>query len=104
MTASDLGINQRIWQVVSAIPAGKVATYGAVARRAGLARAARRAGYALRGLPSGTRIPWHRVVNAKGCISFPENSAPYKTQRKRLEKEGVQFKSNGSIDLRLYGW
>lgn len=104
MTDSDLGLNQRIWQVVAAIPSGNVATYGAVARKAGLARAARRVGYALRGLPNSTRIPWHRVVNAKGCISFPEGSTPHTTQRKRLESEGVQFKENGTIDLRRYGW
>ncbi len=104
MIDSDLGLNQQIWQVVSAIPPGKVSTYGAVARKAGLARAARRAGFALRGLPADSRIPWHRVVNAKGGISFPKDSESYKTQRQRLEKEGVHFRANGSIDLCLFGW
>lgn len=104
MPDSDSSINQRIWQAVAAIPSGKVATYGAIAQKAGLARAARRVGYALRGLPASTRIPWHRVVNAKGDISFPKGSTPHKTQRDRLENEGVEFKSNGAIDLRRYGW
>jgi len=104
MIAPETGINQRIWQVVTAIPPGKVATYGVVARESGLARAARRVGYALRGLPSDTRIPWHRVVNAKGCISFPEGTQSHRTQRERLEKEGIIFRANGSIDLRQHGW
>lgn len=86
------------------MPAGKVATYGAIAQKAGLARAARRVGYALRGLPTDTRIPWHRVVNAKGQISLPLGSATHAIQRERLESEGVQFALNGAIDLRRFGW
>lgn len=102
--SADHGINQRIWQVVSAIPSGRVATYGAIAQRAGLARAARRVGNALRGLPMETRIPWHRVVNAKGQISFPSNSTTHAVQRDRLVNEGVEFGSNNAIDLGRYGW
>jgi methylated-DNA-protein-cysteine methyltransferase-like protein len=97
-------MNQCIWQVVAAIPPGRVATYGQVAEKAGLSRAARRVGYALRGLPNNTRIPWHRVVNAQGRISLPEGSKPYATQRDRLEREGVVFSATGTIDLRHQGW
>jgi methylated-DNA-protein-cysteine methyltransferase-like protein len=100
----ELDTNHRIWQVVAAIPKGKVATYGDVAQKAGMARAARRVGRALRELPGNSKIPWHRVVNVQGRISLPEGSAPHNTQRNRLEKEGVVFKTNGSIDLRSYGW
>ena len=97
-------VNDRIWQVVVAIPRGKVSTYGEIAQKAGLARAARRVGAALRGLPADTRIPWHRVVNAQGKISLPEGSKSYRTQRDRLHSEGVSFKANGGIDLRQFGW
>lgn len=104
MGKSGQDINQRIWQVVAAIPAGQVATYGEVARKAGLARAARRVGFALRGLPADTHIPWHRVVNAKGHISLPPGSESHKIQRVRLEEEGVEFGLQGAINLRRYGW
>jgi methylated-DNA-protein-cysteine methyltransferase-like protein len=104
MTDSELGLNHYIWQVVAAIPPGRVATYGQVAQKAGLPRAARRVGYALRGLPNNTRIPWHRVVNAQGRISLPEGSNPHATQRDRLEREGVEFSATGTIDLRRYSW
>lgn len=104
MTDYEPGTNQRIWLIVSAIPEGKVATYGSVAQRAGIARAARRVGMALRGLPVNTRIPWHRVVNAQGRISLPEGSESHYTQRYRLETEGIPFRTNGTIDLRLYSW
>jgi len=104
MAYQEADIDQRIWQVVAAIPEGKVATYGAVAQKAGLTRAARRVGRALRGLPPETRIPWHRVINARGRISLPTGSTAHNTQRQRLEAEGVCFRSNGSIDLTRFGW
>jgi methylated-DNA-protein-cysteine methyltransferase-like protein len=97
-------INHRIWQVVASIPEGRVATYGAVAQKAGMARAARRVGRALRGLPPNTRIPWHRVVNASGKISLPAGSSSHRTQRDRLEKEGVLFGKGGKINLQQFGW
>ncbi len=99
----EADIDQRVWQVVALIPAGKVATYGDVARLAGLPGAARRVGRALRGLPGGTRIPWHRVVNASGRISLPAGSEGYRRQRRRLEAEGVTF-SNGRLSLASYRW
>ncbi len=104
MTDRESGLNQCIWQVVAAIPPGRVATYGQVAEKAGLSRAARRVGYALRGLPTNTRIPWHRVVNSQGRISLPEGSKPHATQRDRLAREGVVFSTTGTIDLRHHGW
>lgn len=97
-------INQRIWQVVALIPQGKVATYGDVARHAGLPGAARRVGAALRGLPADTRIPWHRVINAQGRISLPANSQSSYLQRERLEAEEVIFSSTAKVDLRRYRW
>ena len=104
MTNHKLDANQRIWQVIVAIPKGRVTTYGAVAKKAGMSRAARRVGQSLRRLPSNTSIPWHRVVNAQGRISLPEGSASHSTQRERLENEGVTFGKNGTISLRKYGW
>ena len=97
-------INHRIWRAVAAIPEGKVTTYGGVAQKAGIARAARRVGMALRSLPPDTSIPGHRVVNAEGRISLPEGSASHATQRARLESEGIGFGLNGKIDLRQFGW
>jgi methylated-DNA-protein-cysteine methyltransferase-like protein len=97
-------IDHRIWQVVAQIPSGRVATYGDVASRAGLPGAARRVGRALKKLPADTRIPWHRVVNARGRLSLPDQSASQYTQRERLQSEGVVFRGNRSIDLCRYRW
>ena len=60
---------QRIYAVVRRIPRGRVATYGQVAFLAGLPGHARQVGYALAALPEGSRMPWHRVLNAQGSAS-----------------------------------
>lgn len=103
MSEHEPGLNQRIWQVVALIPRGHVATYGDVARHAGLPGAARRVGYALRQLPTGSRIPWHRVINAQGRISLPAGSEGEYNQRERLAAEGVSVRK-GKISLREYRW
>ncbi|RFF31195.1 MGMT family protein [Wenzhouxiangella sediminis] len=89
---------QRIWEAVAGIPTGCVLNYGEVARRAGLPGKARLVGRALGLAPKKMALPWHRVVNAQGRISFPEDSRKAAEQRRRLEEEGVEFEG-GSIDL-----
>lgn len=98
------GINEKIWQVVLAIPVGRVCTYGEVARLAGMPGAARRVGAALKGLPEDTALPWHRVINTQGRISLPQGSPSHALQQQRLEAEGVEFKLNGAVDLRRFAW
>ena len=95
---------QRIWQVIAAIPEGRVASYGQVARLAGLGRGARQVGQALRRLPSGSSIPWHRVINAQGKISLAVGSRGHQLQRQRLEAEGVKFSLSGKVSLQLHRW
>lgn len=94
---------EKIWQVVNQIPKGKVASYGQVAKLAGLPGYARYVGYTMKSLPSGTKLPWYRVVNSKGSISFKKGTKQYLTQKALLEKEGVVF-VKGKFSLREYGW
>lgn len=101
---SPRDIDQRIWLVVAMIPEGAVATYGDVAAHAGLPGKARRVGRALRALPAGTAIPWHRVINAQGRLSLPAASASAKKQRSRLQAEGITFTGQSRIDLGVYRW
>lgn len=93
----------RIWAVVRRIPRGRVATYGQVAHEAGFPRQARLAGYALHQTPPRMKLPWQRVINAQGRISFPEGTEHYDEQRRLLEEEGVLF-LNGRINLARYQW
>jgi len=94
---------QRIWKTVGDIPSGRVASYGQVADLAGLPRRARLVGYALRVAPAGLTLPWHRVINAKGMISFPKGTDSYARQVERLADEGIEL-IGGRIDLTRYGW
>jgi methylated-DNA-protein-cysteine methyltransferase-like protein len=96
-------IAERIYRIVARIPRGSVSTYGWVAERAGLPRHARLVGHSLRRLPNNRKIPWHRVINAQGRISFPRGSAPYVLQRRRLEQEGVHM-VGGRVNLKQFGW
>lgn len=96
-------VYRMIWATVQQIPRGRVATYGQIASAAGYTRQARQTGYALHALPADSGVPWHRVINAQGRISFPPRSAPYRRQRKKLEAEGVLF-LRGRVNLQRYGW
>jgi methylated-DNA-protein-cysteine methyltransferase related protein len=86
------GALDAIWQVVCAIPRGRVSTYGAVARAAALPGRARQVGYALRVAPRELNLPWHRVVGAGGRIVFPSSSREYLEQARRLRAEGVRVR------------
>lgn len=83
--------------IVTAIPRGRVATYGMIARLAGCPGHSRHVGRALAAAPE--NIPCHRVVNAAGRTApgWPE-------QRTLLETEGVGFKANGCVDLAKWTW
>jgi methylated-DNA-protein-cysteine methyltransferase-like protein len=80
-----------------------VLTYGEVARLAGMRGRARRVGQAMRRAPGGMNLPWHRVINAQGRISFPADSSGYRQQKERLEREGVVF-LKGKVDLDKFGY
>ena len=90
-----------ILAAVRRIPRGRVSTYGEIAMVAGLPRRARLVGTVLK--HTAEKVPWHRVLNASGRISFPIGSTNYERQRALLEREGVAFRRN-RVSLREYGW
>jgi methylated-DNA-protein-cysteine methyltransferase related protein len=94
----------RIYAAVRRIPRGKVATYGQIAQVAGLANHARQVGYALHALTTGSDVPWHRVVNARGEVSLRAAPGWDDVQRDLLEQEDVLFGLHDRIDLGRYGW
>ena len=90
---AEFSKTERIWQVVASIPSGHVASYGQIAKMAGLPGYARFVGTTLGKLPRDTRLPWHRVVNAKLAIA-PRGSGRMLEQKRRLRDEGVSFKGD----------
>lgn len=93
-----------IYRLVRLVPPGRVTTYGDVAAVAGSPRAARQVGYAMAALPEGTDVPWHRVINSKGCISHRGDFERPAEQLARLEEEGVLFDAAGRCDLDGLRW
>ena len=92
----------RVYETIARIPPGQVVTYGQIAMHLGQPHGARAVGWALRQCPD--NLPWHRVVNAQGCISGGEKSPRYALQRALLEEEGILLDASGKIDLRAFGW
>ena len=99
MAESRQNTQERVWQIVHQIPKGKVASYGQIAKLAGIPSHSRLVGRILSGLPPNTRLPWHRVVNSQGRITNPAKDR----QQTRLEQEGVTL-INGRVSLKIYGW
>ena len=60
----------RVYEAVSHIPFGQVATYGQIAELIGEYGFARQIGWSLKRLCLPSTIPWHRVINAKGEVSM----------------------------------
>jgi len=100
----DSGSYSRIYAVVRRIPRGRVATYGQVAELAGLGGHARQVGYALHALPTGTAVPWHRVLNARGGLSLRREPGAELAQRLLLEREGIRFDVRGRVNLAKVRW
>jgi methylated-DNA-protein-cysteine methyltransferase-like protein len=66
-----VSFTERIIEIVTSIPAGRVATYGEIAGYAGNPRGARQVARVLHAMSEGRNLPWHRVVNRRGAISLP---------------------------------
>ena len=94
---------ESIYAVIARIPPGTVASYGRIARLAGLPRRARLVGTALRVAPDALDLPWHRVIRADGHLAFPDGSEAFERQRTLLEAEGIAVRG-GRVDLAAFGW
>ena len=94
---------ESFYRVVRAIPSGKVATYGQIARLAGMPRCARTVGYAMAGCTDPS-VPCHRVVDRFGGTKVCFDTFAPGTQRAMLEAEGVLFRLDGMVDLAHCQW
>lgn len=94
----------RVYRFVRQVPRGSVVTYGQVALELGSPAAARAVGYALANLSLAADVPWWRVVNARGGISYRGRGIAVQVQRDRLEQEGIRFREDGTMNLREFRW
>ena len=94
----------KIYDIVSQIPVGKVATYGQIAALAGMPKGARVVGWAMRAVPENWVLPCHRVVNKAGNMAPEYAFGGQEIQRSLLIAEGVTFKINGLINMEESLW
>lgn len=102
MSETEQADYQRIYRAVAAIPAGRVASYGQIAARAGLPGRARLVGRALRQTPDGLQLPWHRVLRADGRIALAAGGEAWREQARLLRAEGIVV-HNGRIAVDRFG-
>lgn len=88
-------IDEAVYDVVEAIPRGRVSTYGAIGRIVGVGP--RRVARALS--MGGGVVPWHRVVRADGTAAEPVRVQ----QLALLAAEGVPMRDQ-RIDLATVRW
>ncbi len=93
----------RVRNIISAIPEGRVASYGQIAALAGNIRAARQVAWILHSSSKASELPWHRVVGTRGRISLPQGRG-YEEQRALLRDEGVHFDTEDRIDMSRFRW
>ncbi|OTG81036.1 MGMT family protein [Acinetobacter sp. ANC 4648] len=102
--ATSNELTRQILEVISRIPYGKVASYGQIAKMAGLPKHARLVGYVLKKLESDVDIPWYRVINAQGKISLNKlNAQGENIQQIKLAAEGI-YLLNGKVNIKQFGW
>jgi len=93
-----------VYDIVAKIPPGRVTSYGQIAALLDEPRAARTVGWAMHSIPDGIELPWHRVINAQGKITFNKHGQGASLQRALLESEGIVFNLKGRVDMSKYQW
>ncbi|WP_339317737.1 MGMT family protein [Paenibacillus sp. FSL R10-2734] len=92
---------EQVIRIIQSIPEGKVMTYGGIARAAGSPRGARQVVRILHSMSRKYKLPWHRVINAKGMISLTEDESS-SLQKLFLQEEGIIFNEKGVVDLKQF--
>lgn len=95
---------KKVMQNIHKIPKGKVATYKQIAALSGKPQGSRGVAWILHSCSTLYKLPWHRVLNAQGKISFDQASSHYRVQKKKLESEGIIFDEKGQLSLKKYQW
>lgn len=91
---------QKVLTYIQAIPEGRVATYGQIAKLAGNPKAARQVSRFLHTMTNKYDLPWHRIINAQGKIMI----ADPERQIALLEAEGIEVLTGNRVNLKQFQW
>lgn len=94
---------ERVIEVISAIPAGRVMTYGSVAISAGSPGGARQVVRILHTQTEKFQLPWQRVISTGGYLKIRDPELHH-LHKMLLLNEGIEFISENQLDLEKYGW
>ena len=93
-----------IFQVIAQIPYGRVASYGQIARLAGIPKHSRLVGYVLKHMDADSSLPWYRVINSQGKISLSIlNDQGQNIQAQLLLAEGILV-VGGKVKMKEFQW
>jgi len=96
---------QQVYQVVQQIPAGRVTSYGAIARYLGSAGSARMVGWAMNASHTHPEfVPAHRVVNRNGLLTGKQHFDHPNAMQELLEAEGVKVENGQILDFEEKYW
>lgn len=104
MTAGGSDFFQRVYDVVRLIPAGRVTSYGAIARYLGSTGGARTVGYAMNAAHSLADVPAHRVVNRLGILTGKHHFGGLTAMQQMLESEGIHIENDQIQDFARHFW
>lgn len=105
MEFDKISFFEMVYQVVEQIPAGRVTSYGAIARYLGSSRSSRMVGWAMNASHSSTRsIPAHRVVNRNGLLTGMHFFGDDQIMARLLENEGVKVENNRIVNFKAHFW
>lgn len=100
---NDAKYRERVYEIVRAIPVGRVMTYGQIAGILGDGYTPRTVGFVMHAADT-KETPWQRVINSQGACSTGKMTVPVNLQQQVLEAEGIKFDAKGRCDLKIYQW
>lgn len=102
MPAKNDNFFEKVHEVASRIPYGKITSYGAIAEFLASKGSARMVGWAMNNCPDS--VPAHRVVNRVGLLSGKHHFDGTNLMQQLLESEGIKVENNQVVDFEKHFW
>lgn len=104
MAQQEENFFDKVYDVASQIPYGRVTSYGAIAKFLGAARSARMVGWAMNASHNRDDVPAHRVVNRQGLLTGKHHFEGTNLMQQLLESEGVKVEEYKVVDFKKLFW
>jgi methylated-DNA-protein-cysteine methyltransferase-like protein len=95
---------ERVYEIVRLIPAGKVTSYGSIAKALGTPKSSRMVGWAMNAAHHREDVPAHRVVNRNGLLTGKMHFSTPTQMQELLASEGISVKNDQIQDFKFIFW